>query len=378
MEIHESLVYGLGITMLEQIGPARAKQLIAHCGSMEHVFTLPRSALEEIPVLRPALIELILNQRKRVLEQARWELDRLHAMNAQCVLIDDLHYPQRLKECDDSPIVLYYKGQVDFNPARVVSVVGTRRATSYGRYFCEQLMEAFAPLGVTIISGLAFGIDGHAHRAALERGLPTQACVAHGLHTVYPSEHAGLAKDMQTNGGLVSEFTTTQRMCAELFPMRNRLIAGMSDATVVVESDLKGGSMITAYLAHSYHREVFALPGRINERSSAGCNALIQRQVAHMVTEPGSIIDTMNWSKSSHDQGTQLQLFQQLSDVQQKITGVFNGEDAVSVDQLIVRTGFNPSVIASELLAMEFSGLVRSKPGNRFELLHRSRFQALP
>jgi DNA processing protein len=202
--------------------------------------------------------------------------------------------------------------------------------------------------------------------------------VAHGLHTVYPSEHAGLAKDMQTNGGLVSEFTTTQRMCAELFPMRNRLIAGMSDATVVVESDLKGGSMITAYLAHSYHREVFALPGRINERSSAGCNALIQRQVAHIVTEPGSIIDTMNWSKSSHDQGTQLQLFQQLSDVQKKITGVFNGEDAVSVDQLIVRTGFNPSVIASELLAMEFSGLVRSKPGNRFELLHRSRFQALP
>jgi DNA processing protein len=375
MQYDETMVYGLGITMLDQIGPTRAKQLIACCGSLAAVFEMSRREMEMTQGIRPMMVELVIQQRSRAVESAKRELEQLDKLGGSCLFYSDVNYPQRLKECEDAPMVLYYRGALDFNAPRVISIVGTRRATSYGRYFCDEMMEALAPLGVTIVSGLAYGIDAIAHRAAIRVGLPTIACVAHGLQTLYPPEHRELAHEMQAKGGLVTEFTTTQKMCAELFPMRNRLIAGLADATIVVESDIKGGSMITAYLAHSYNREVYALPGRIDERGSLGCNDLIQRQVAGILTRPDSIIGAMNWDRSKKSATTQLDLFQELTPAQEVIRKGFGGQPIVHMDELILNTGISSQELALGLLDMEFAGLIRTTPGSRYELLHRSRYQ---
>jgi DNA processing protein len=367
MTSNETLAYGLGITYFEQIGPARAKQLIAYCGGVEEVFTSSPKALRAIPHLRPSTVDLLINERDRALREAQYELERMDQQGIGCVLYQEPHYPQRLKECEDAPMVLFYKGAVDFNRPKILSVVGTRRATGYGKEFCKVLMEELRPLDVAIVSGLAHGIDGLAHRAALDVGLSTWACLGHGLNTLYPATHGDLARAMQDQGGLVTEFTTQQKMRPELFPMRNRLIAGMSDATLVVESDVKGGSMITAYLAHSYDREVFAVPGRMTDKSSQGCNELIAKQIAQIVVTPAQVVKEMNWSGGERHGGVQMELFAPLTEAQQRVMRAFEGRDEVSIDDLIWRTGMPANALASLLLELEFAGRLLPRPGQRFE-----------
>jgi DNA processing protein len=367
MTTNETKAYGLGITYFEQIGPARAKQLIAYCGGVEEVFTASPKALRAIPHMRPNAVDLLINERDRALREAQYELERMEHQGIGCVLYQDLDYPHRLKQCEDAPMVLFYKGMMDFNRPKILSVVGTRRATGYGKEFCQVLMKELQPLDVVIVSGLAHGIDGLAHRAALDVGLSTWACLGHGLNTLYPAAHADLARAMQEQGGLVTEFTTQQKMRPELFPMRNRLIAGMSDATLVVESDVKGGSMITAYLAHSYDREVFAVPGRMTDKSSQGCNELIAKQIAQIVVSPAQVVKEMNWSAGERHSGVQMELFTPLTSEQQQVMKAFEGQEEVSMDDLIWRTGIPSNALATLLLELEFAGRVLPRPGQRFE-----------
>lgn len=369
MSERESAVYGVGITLLPQIGPTRAKQLLSCCGSLEEVFTLSRKELMAKPGMRPQTVELVMDHRVRALEEAKRELDQLDKTGGRCLWYHDMHYPKRLKECEDAPMVLYYRGKVELNAPFVVAIVGTRRATAYGRAVCEELVEGLKPLGATVVSGLAFGVDAIAHRSALRHQLPTIGCVAHGLHTLYPPEHRTLSHEMEHHGGLVTEFTTGQRMCAELFPMRNRIIAGLADVTVVIESDVKGGSMITAYLAHGYNREVFAVPGRVDDRSSRGCNELIHRQVAEVYLSPTSFLEAMNWKMGEKPPLRQLELFASLSPEQEQVRRSFDGRQVLTMDELTQLSGFNLSQLSGLLLEMEFEGMIRSRPGNCVELI---------
>lgn len=369
MSLDENMLYSVGITMMHQIGPSRAKQLLACCGNAENVFTLSPKTLSELPGMRAQSAELVVQQRARALEAAKYELERLDKIGGQCLWLQDSHFPKRLRECEDAPLVLYYRGRIEFNPSYVVAIVGTRRATAYGRAICEELIEGLHSIGATVVSGLAFGVDAIAHRAALRNHMPTIGCVAHGLQTLYPPEHRQLATEMEETGGLVTEFHTGQRMCAELFPMRNRIIAGLADVTVVIESDVKGGSMITAYLAHGYNREVFAVPGRIDDRSSRGCNDLIQKQVAEIYTGPQQFIDAMNWTLGKKPPIHQLELFTDLSPDQECVKQSFDGCEILTMDELAVRSGLGLSRLAGVVLEMEFAGMVRSRPGHCVELI---------
>lgn len=369
MSYEEQTLYGVGITMLPQIGPTRAKQLLACVGGAAEVFTLSPKSLAELPGMRPQTVELVVEHRIRALEEARRELERLDKMGGHCLWYQDLHYPKRLKECEDAPMALYYRGRVELNAPYMVAIVGTRSATPYGRAVCEELVEGLKTIGATVVSGLAFGVDAIAHRAALRHQLPTVGCVAHGLQTLYPPEHRLLAQEMEAHGGLVTEFHSGQRLCAELFPMRNRIIAGLADVTVVVESDVKGGSMITAYLAHGYNREVFAVPGRVDDRSSRGCNNLIQKQVAEVYLSAQQFLEGMSWNTSKQSPLHQLELFADMTPDQERVKRSFEGRQVLTIDELTQLSGLGLSRLAGLMLEMEFAGMIRSRPGNCVELV---------
>lgn len=363
----ENLIFYIAITTLEGIGAIQAKNLISYCGSVEAVFKHKKSHLLKIPGIGPKTADNILNG--NCFKQAEEEIKFIKKNNIEAIPYTSNLYPKRLTNCVDNPILLYKKGNANLNYQKTISIVGTRKATNYGKDFIAQLCEDLRNEQVQIISGLALGIDGQAHKSALENKLNTIAVLGHSLNTIYPPIHTSLAKEISdNNGALLSEYPSFEPMHPSNFPMRNRIVAGMSDAVIVVESALKGGAIITANIANSYNRDVFALPGRSKDTYSKGCNSLIKTNKAHLIENANDLLDIMGWQLNKKPIQIKPQLALDLTEDEQKVVNTLRDTEGMEVDLLMVKTNINGSLLAAILLELELKGIIYSLPGNRYIL----------
>jgi DNA processing protein len=356
----------LALTQIPKVGVITAKQLVAHCGSALAVFQQSKRALQGIPGIGPQLAQAISTQKS--LRLAEEELKRMEKKGIQMLYYLDRDYPKRLKHHADSPLILFYKGSVNLNALRVVSVVGTRKPTPLGRALCEQFIEELRHPNLLVVSGLAYGIDSIAHKKSCELQIPNVAVLGHGLSSIYPAAHYPIARKIESCGGLLSEYFCEVKPEKEHFPMRNRIIAGMCDALVVVETALKGGSIISAELANNYHKDVFAFPGRVNDSKSRGCNQLIKQHKAALIESAEDLIHMMGWESNPH-QAIQKQLFEDLTDQEKLIMDLFHTGDPLSIDYLSYQCHLPNSQLSALLLGLEFKGLLQSLPGNQFTLI---------
>ncbi len=359
-------LYQISLSLLPGVGSITAKKLVSYCGSAEAVFNEKKQALVKIPGVGNSLANLI--TRHKVFELAEKELKFLAKNGIHfCYFLDDI-YPQRLKHCVDSPVVLFYKGNIDFNPEKVVSIVGTRSATDYGIEKVKEIVEGLSKHKVLIVSGLAYGIDATAHKEAIKNDLPTVGVLGHSLDRIYPPLHGKIARQMLDKGGLVSEFFSGTKPDRENFPKRNRIIAGLSDAVLVVEAAKKGGALITANIANSYDRDVFAVPGRSNDEFSRGCNILIKSHKANLADSVEDIEYIMGWDAENNKQRSiQRQMFVELDESEEKIYSLLKENENAAIDYIVSKSGFTPSKASSVLLNLEFKGLVRHLPGKVFK-----------
>ena len=360
-------LYEIALTLVPGIGYVNGKKLVAYCGGAEAVFCENKKALAQISGVNDNMIKAL--DSKEVIKRAEEELEFVEKNEIKLLFYLDPEYPKRLQHCHDSPLVLYYKGNADLNAQKVVGVVGTRNITDYGRYVAEKIIEDLSPDNVLIVSGLAYGVDAVAHRAALKYNLATVGVLGHGLQTVYPAENRKLSTKMFEKGGVLTEFVSGTQPDRENFPKRNRIVAGMVDCLIVVESALKGGAMITAEIANSYDREVFAVPGRVGDIYSEGCNQLIKTNKANLTTGATDIRYVMRWDVDTKVVEKQMRMFRDFSDDEKKIMAVFENKNVVHLDDIIVWTDLSPSKIASVLLSLEFDGVLTALPGKRYQKL---------
>ncbi len=365
----ENLKYQIAVTLISGIGVIRAKKLIAYLGGAEAIFKEKIENLKKIPDIGPKLAYEIMKQ--NVLSRAEKEIEFITKNNIKALYFTDKNYPYRLKNCEDSPIVLFSKGNINFNTAKFISIVGTRKASNNGKYLCETLIQNLKQRDhqVVIVSGLAYGIDICAHKSALKNNLPTVAVFAHGLEKVYPQAHFNVAQEIvRNNGSLVSEFLSETVMDRNYFLQRNRIIAGLSDATVVVESAENGGSLFTAELANSYNREVFAFPGRVDDRYSTGCNRLIKINKACLLESVKDLEYILRWESDKNiKRQLNLSLFNDITEDHKKIINLLKIKPE-SMDNLIFITKWNNSKLSSLLLELEFKDLINVLPGKIFQL----------
>lgn len=362
------LTYQIGLTLLEGVGDVLAKNLMAYCGSAEQVFKTNKAQLEKIPGIGSYTSNAIFKS-KLVLERAEQEIKFMEENAVEAFFFTDKKYPQRLKNCSDSPIMLYYKGNADLNVEKIVAVVGTRTPSVYGKETTERLMEELAGSGCLVVSGLAYGIDITSHKAAMHHGLNTIGVLAHGLDRVYPSAHSNYAHKMISQGGLLTEFLSETNPDRENFPKRNRIVAGMCDALVVVESKRGGGSLITATIANSYNKDIFAFPGKANDILSEGCNGLIKSHRANLIESSADLLYIMNWNDEvKKKKTTQIPLFIDLSPEEQLIINAFESKNQLHVDEICYATNFTISKTSACLLQMEFSNVIKSLPGKMYQL----------
>lgn len=367
--IADERLYQIALHQISGIGPILYRRLIHHCGSASQVFREKKSVLEQIPGIGAVTASLLKN-RSAVLKRAEQELEFVQGHAIQILFLNDTGYPERLRHCYDAPPLLYYKGNADLNHKRIISIVGTRMPSAEGAILCAQLVEALAIYDVLVISGLAFGVDTLAHQTALKVGLPTIGVLAHGLDKLYPGANRSLAKKMLCNGGLLSDYASGTIPDKENFPMRNRIVAGLADATLVVESGLKGGSLITAEYANNYNRDVFALPGRVTDERSAGCLQLIRTHKAGLISSAAEIAMAMNW-----ENGVQLSIQNQgaagdlkLDPEEERIIMLMKGRAQQHMEEIAGQLQTSSSALTSALMNLEFSGLVKSLPGGYYRL----------
>jgi DNA processing protein len=360
----ESLKYKIALSLVPYIGDVRARILIAHCGSVEAVFREKKTLLSKIPGVGVHANELF---DKNILERAEKEIRFIERNGIKALFYTDKEYPKRLLHCEDSPILLYYKGTANLNTEKVISIVGTREATDYGKQLCEKLVAELAVHNPLIVSGLAYGIDTCAHKAAMDNGLATVCGLGHGLDKIYPALNRNIAESMLEKGGWLTDFPTGTRPDRENFPRRNRIVAGMADATIVVESKLGGGSLITADIANSYSRDVFAFPGRIGDECSAGCNAIIKQNKAALIQSAADVVYIMGWEQKKK-KAVQRQLFVELSAEEEQLVKVLKEKGSLAIDDLCLVSSMPMSKVSSLLLTLEFSGIVRSLPGKVYRL----------
>ncbi len=360
----ELLVYQVALTLVPGIGDVQGKKLISYCGGVESVFKESKAHLLKIPGVGEAVIKAL--QQKGLFERAEKEVEFIRQFKIAPLFYTDKLYPERLKHCADSPMLLYYKGKAALNHPRIISIVGTRKPTDYGREICSQIIKDLSDLDVMIVSGLAFGIDTTAHKTAVGENLKTIAVLAHGLDIIYPPLNRSLAYKMIKNGGLLTEFISGTKLNKDYFPRRNRIIAGMADAVLVVESAEKGGALITAEIANSYNRDVFAIPGRVGDITSSGCNALIRTNKAALIQSAEDIKFMMGWDTTENTEARQRKLFINLNDEERKIMDILGVRGQAGIDEIYLTSGLPASKVASILLRLEFEGLVRCMPGKIF------------
>jgi len=363
----ETTLYLIALTKIPGVGDVVAKKLIAYCGGVKEVFSKTRSTLKQIPSIGEVLANAVYGS--KVLKEAEKELLFTEKHGIRVLSFFDKAYPQRLKQCVDSPIVMYVKGNAELNPKRIVSIVGTRNATRYGKDITEKMVEQLAAANVTIISGLAYGIDITAHRAALKFGAPTLACLAHGLDRIYPKVHTNVAKEIISEGALISDFPIGTNPDRENFVKRNRLVAGMADATIVIESAEKGGSLITAEMANGYNRDVFTVPGRVGDKFSAGCHQLIAHNRAALITSGNDVLQALGWNNDAAKKpSVQSKLLLTLTPEQEKVVNALQ-KKGLPIDQLTLQCNFSMGKVAAILLELEFDGIVNCLPGKVYKLV---------
>lgn len=367
----ENTKYLIALSLLKGIGPITAKNLIAHVGEPQKIFTESTRSLLKIPNIGQLTVD-VLRDTDEVFRRADEEIEFMQRYGIEPVsYIDNPRYPERLLQCDDSPIVLYVKGEVDLNRQKVLSIVGTRQPSEEGKEICERIVADLAANhpDLLIVSGLAYGIDICAHRSAMRSNVATVAVLAHGLDIIYPSAHREAARQLLETGALITEYPSQTKPDAPNFVARNRIVAGISAATMVVESGEKGGSLITANMASSYSREVFAVPGSPKHDKSRGCNALIKRNIASLVESAEDIEKELNWTNKNTEKAVQPSLFAQpANDEEKSIYSALLVENELTASVLSSRCKMPVSKINTLLLGMEFSGLVKSLPGNRYRL----------
>jgi DNA processing protein len=360
--------YQVALTLSPHIGCVAAKTLVQHFGNATDIFKAKASTLARIDGIGPVRADSIKSFNDFALCEQELQFAQKHGV--QLLFLTDARYPRRLLNCYDSPTLLYYKGEADLNASRTAAIVGTRRNSEYGKHCVTELLAALAPHNVLILSGLAFGVDTLAHREALKQALPTVGVLAHGLHTVYPPENKGLARQMlEAGGGLLTECMSGTAPDKHNFPTRNRIVAGMADVTIVVETDVKGGSMITAELANNYNRDVLAYPGKATDTKSRGCNHLIKTNKAALITSGQDVLEFMNWLPAKEKPTQQRSLFIELSPDEQVIFDLLNGHDALHIDEINLRSQLSASAAAAALLTLELQGVVASLPGKLYKVI---------
>lgn len=362
----EELVFQIALELIPGVGNKGTKQLLSYCGSASEVFRSPKSKLLKIPGVGDKMAEAI--KQSSPFKEAEGILESAEKIGSEVLHYTNPAFPKRLKQAPDSPNIIYKKGAGELNPNRSIAVVGTRKATEYGKRITDKIIADLSSLNVTVISGLAYGIDIQAHKASLKNNLPTIAILAGGLDRIYPSVHKKYAEEMQQNGAIISESIPGTKPDSHLFPARNRIIAGMTDATIIVEAAAKGGALITANIADSYDRLVFAVPGDIGHTHSEGTNKLIATQRALIYTGVEDLIYHLNWDVD--DKSETPKVMPELTDEEQSIYDLLDeNRNPLEIDLIAMKTQIPINQVASHLLSLEFKNLIKSLPGKKFGLV---------
>lgn len=366
MNSENELLYMLALQKTPNIGDVLAKKMITHCGSAAAVWNEKKENLLKIDGIGTyALRELNASKNLKLAEQ---ELAYILQENINVSSFLDAAYPKRLKHCSDGPILLFQKGNLDLNAPKMISIVGTRKATTYGIEFCEKLIADLSPLQPTIVSGFAYGIDIVAQRTAVANQLQTIGCLAHGLNQMYPKAHQKYTETVEANGGFITDFWSSSNPDRENFLKRNRIVAGMTEATLVIESAEKGGSLVTAHIANSYNRDVFAVPGRVGDKQSVGCNNLIKQQRAHILTSAADIVYLLGWQlENTPKKVVQKQLFVELNAEEKSIYTHLQNKGKTVLDGIALACKMPIHKVSPLLLQMELKGVVKPLPGKLFE-----------
>lgn len=365
--MNHPLFYKIALTLVPNIGSVFARLLLQHL-SPEEIFSAKRSVLEAVPGLGKVRADSI--RKFDNFKRAEEEIIFIEKYKIQPMFITDESYPERLLNCYDAPTMLYYRGNADLNSKKIIAVVGSRMHTEYGRQLCESLLEELEGTDVLVVSGLAYGIDSLAHKFALKSKLNTVGVLAHGLDKIYPSDHSAIAKEMIQQGGLLSEFVTDTKPDRHNFPSRNRIVAGMSDATIVIETDIKGGSMITAELANGYNKDVFAYPGKVTDKKSSGCNYLIKSNKANLLTDGKQLLEAMGWAEQKKTVKKQTrELFIQLTEEEQVVVDLLKKKDQADIDEIHLKSGLSSSTVAVAILNLEMQNVIQALPGKMYRLL---------
>jgi DNA processing protein len=356
----------IALTLLPGLGNKKIRKITSHFENLEEFFKAKKHQLVTIPGLGEKTIQQL--DRTQALQQAENYIHYFEKEQINPIFFTDSNFPYRLNQCEDAPVMLYQKGNMDCNLPKAVAIVGTRNASTYGKKICDELIHAFVGKNILVVSGLAYGIDIYTHKLCIELGIQTIGVLGHGLDRIYPYAHKTTAMKMLENGGLLTEFLPGSNPDRENFPMRNRIVAGMCDATIVVESGDRGGSLITAELANDYARDVFAFPGDITREYSKGCNNLIQKNKAHLITSSDEFFTLMNWKGKEQNPSGQLQLFTDLDENEQKIIAILKENLEVNLDILAIKMNIPVHSMSSLLLSLELKGIIKALPGKRFSL----------
>lgn len=375
MQTDKEIICSMALTRIPRLNVLAQRFLMDAFGSASAIFDNRGDVRSVMPEASDVLCRNMAAMDEH-LPRVQQELDWARSKRVSCITLNDEDYPSRLKECPDAPIVLFYRGTADLNSARIINMVGTRQCTEYGKDICRNFLTELSEIcpDCLVLSGLAYGIDINAHRNALKNGLQTIGVLAHGLDRIYPRLHQDTATQMLSQGGLLTEYMSGTQPDKMNFVARNRIVAGMADATVVVESAAKGGSLITANLANDYDRDVFAFPGRIGDAASAGCNWLIAEDKAHLITSAHDLMRIMGWttkeeSDVARQQPIQRELFVELSDTEQRVVNSLQGVDGKSINQISVESGVSVGQLSAVLFSLEMRGVVKLLVGGMYRLL---------
>jgi DNA processing protein len=363
----ENLFHLMALLRVEGVGDIMAKKLLTHFGSAEAVLNAKTAQLAAIDGVGSVLLKNLKD--KSVFDKATQELQFIQNNNIDVLYFQDEKYPDRLKHCIDGPVLLFSSGNINLKNRKIISIVGTRQITSYGTEFCRKLIEDLAPLDPIIVSGFAYGVDIVAHQLAMDYNLQTIGVVAHGLNQIYPKLHKKYVAKMEQNGGFMTEFWSTSNPDKENFVRRNRIVAGMTEATIVIESADRGGSLITANMANDYNRDVFAVPGRVTDKYSQGCNNLLKTQKANVLTSAADLIYILNWDIKNETKPVQKQLFVTLDEDEQKVYDYLLKTGKELMDIIALHCDFPIYRISGLLLNMELKGVIRPLPGKLFEAI---------
>ena len=362
------LLYQIALTLVPNIGDVHAKALVNIYGDAQSIFKAKRKELESIEgigTIRAGSIKAFQN-----FQSSEDEIAFIEKYKITPLFITHKNYPKRLLNCYDSPALLYYRGNADLNTSKIIAVVGTRNNSDYGKTVCEKIMEDLASENILVVSGLAFGIDTIAHKAALKNNLQTIGVLAHGLDRIYPAQNKTLAKQMIEHGGLLTEFISHTNPDKQNFPKRNRIVAGISDAVIIMETGKKGGSLITAELGNNYNKDVFAIPGRVNDSKSEGCNYLIKNNKAALINGADDLLEMMNWKPVDKPAvKKQRELFIELTPDEKIVVVILQQQEAVHIDEMYFKSGLSSSAVAAALLMLEMQGVVASMPGKLYKLI---------